>query len=734
MTTEGLSIPTLLGFRRVGAFAVNPAGTKIVFALKQLKNQAQPFSSSNAEFATNLYSIDYGLQQQVAPRQLTNGSSDSSPFFFDNDTVGFLSNRSGSSQLWCISLCGGEAIQLTSYAVSIESVKFCARYSFVVFSANAFIDIAPTPDTLDCSARFVETAARLKVDHSNRHLIFNELYVKRWDCLTSPNLYSHLYLQQLHRCGGGGCGDEAAGGIVMAPLQCCGPVLDLMGSLAANCPLPPFGGAEHYDISPAGDAVALTTILPCGSRIAWTTDSNVFVVPLAVTPHPAPSTATAAGLSSGGGGVVVVGAMQKVSASEGYDAQPSFSPDGQRIAYLSMRRAGYEADRNRLMIIAHDSSATAAAATATEVASSFDVSFQTVAWTADCSQLIVTADHQAHHKIFRINITDNSVTCLVDTAANSNPIVVGPSSSSSIVFVRDSFVMPAELFCCNTRDGSNLRALTGVNSRILQTVKMATALDLRFPGALGDSVQAWFMHPSSFSPTSPPAAGTVPLCVMIHGGPQGCMNDHFHYRWNPQILAAAGYAVLIVNFHGSTGFGQAFTDSIHRQWGGLPYEDIMKGLDFALSQFSWLDGSRVAALGGSYGGYMVNWINGHTDRFRCLVCHDGIFNLSSMAYATEELFFTEWEFGVPFESLQGCEQWSPHNHVNNWKTPCLVIHGGKDFRCPENEGIATFTALQRRGIKSRYLLFPSEGHWVLNPINSATWNSEVLLWLKENMA
>jgi dipeptidyl aminopeptidase/acylaminoacyl peptidase len=221
------------------------------------------------------------------------------------------------------------------------------------------------------------------------------------------------------------------------------------------------------------------------------------------------------------------------------------------------------------------------------------------------------------------------------------------------------------------------------------------------------------------------------VALIIHGGPQGADEDHFHYRWNLQAFAGAGYAVIAINFHGSTGFGQRFTDSISGDWGGKPFEDLMKGLDYALATYHWLDGDRVAALGASYGGWMINWINGHTDRFKCLVNHDGGFDEFANYFTTDELWFPEWEYrGTPWERSELYDKFSPSRYVMNWKTPTLVIHGGKDYRLVDGEGIGTFTALQRRGIPSQLLYFPDENHWVLAPKNSIVWHETILAWLE----
>jgi len=285
--------------------------------------------------------------------------------------------------------------------------------------------------------------------------------------------------------------------------------------------------------------------------------------------------------------------------------------------------------------------------------------------------------------------------------------------------------MPAELFTVKP-DGSDLKQLTHVNDARVAALQWGDYEQFSFKGAKGDTVYGYAMKPAG----GVRAGAKVPVAMLVHGGPQGSFGDHFHYRWNPQAYAGRGYGVVFIDFHGSTGYGQAFTDAISGDWGGAPYEDLMLGLDAALAKFTWLDKSRMAALGASYGGYMINWIHGHTDRFKALVVHDGNIDERLAYYNTEELWFPEWENkGTPWEKPEAYTKHNPIDFVKNWKTPTLVIHGALDFRVVDTQGMSTFTALQRKGIPSRFIHFPDENHWVLKPQNSKLWHDEVLGWL-----
>jgi dipeptidyl aminopeptidase/acylaminoacyl peptidase len=275
-------------------------------------------------------------------------------------------------------------------------------------------------------------------------------------------------------------------------------------------------------------------------------------------------------------------------------------------------------------------------------------------------------------------------------------------------------------------DGSDVRRITRINDALLDRVAVGEVERFDFVGWNDETVQGWIVKPVGFDPEQ-----SYPVAFLIHGGPQGSFDNDFHYRWNPQVYAGRGYAAIMIDFHGSTGYGQAFTDSISGDWGGKPLVDLQAGLAAALERHPWMDGERACALGASYGGYMVNWIAGRwPQRFRCLVNHDGVFDTRSMYFETEELWFPEWENrGTPWDSAASYEVYNPATYVDRWQTPMLVIHGALDYRVPETQGIGAFTALQRRGVPSRFLYFPGESHWVLSPANGLRWHDEVLGWL-----
>jgi dipeptidyl aminopeptidase/acylaminoacyl peptidase len=355
----------------------------------------------------------------------------------------------------------------------------------------------------------------------------------------------------------------------------------------------------------------------------------------------------------------------------------------------------------------------------TSLTEKWDRSVGSIAWAPDSRSLYVTADDTQETPLFRVDATTGQVTRLTQQG-HVGAVAVTPSGP---VIALDSLTAPADFY--RVAATGTPQRLTNVNAAKLAGIDMPTLERFSFTGANNDTVWGYAVKPAN-------STGKVPIAYMVHGGPQGSSNNSWSYRWNPAVFAGAGYGLVAVDFHGSTGYGQAFTDSIRNNWGGWPLEDLKKGLSAATTRFTWLDADNACALGASYGGYMMNWIEGQwPDRFKCIVQHDGVFDARAMAYETEELWFDEWEHGgkTYYEDPQAFEKWNPVHHVAKWKTPQLVITGEKDFRIPYTQGLAAFTALQRRGIPSRLLVFPNENHWVLKPKNSRQWYREVIGWM-----
>ena len=472
--------------------------------------------------------------------------------------------------------------------------------------------------------------------------------------------------------------------------------------------VPPFnlGGQDMYAVSPDAQEVAYTSNVD--EVEATSTNNEIFIVPM-----------------SGG-------RPKKISTSPGSDKTPLYSPDGKHIAWRSMARAGYEADKESLIIYDRRSR------DVRNITAAFDRSVGSFTWAQHVQLPVIffTAEDHGNSPIF-------ALTFLSDYSTEGKPVKASPDlHADDLIFVNEklffsrmSAVAPNEIWRLDIPDRDEIaesvvdlhQAVTHMNDALLSQINMQPLEPFTFKGAANDDVQGFLVKPPGFDPSK-----KYPLKFLIHGGPQGAWGNSWSYRWNPELFAANGYVVVMINFHGSTGYGQKFTDAIQGDWGGKPYEDLMKGLDYVEKTYPFIDKTREAALGASYGGYMANWILGHTDRFKCIVSHDGVFNTESAYGTTEELWFTEWEFkGPPWKNRELYRKWSPHLFAEKFKTPTLVVHGQLDFRLDVAEGFQLFTTLQRLKVPSKMLYFPDEGHWVLKPQNSQLWWKTVNDWVDQ---
>jgi dipeptidyl aminopeptidase/acylaminoacyl peptidase len=402
----------------------------------------------------------------------------------------------------------------------------------------------------------------------------------------------------------------------------------------------------------------------------------------------------------------------------GSDTTPHYSPDGKYIAYRSQTRNGYESDRFRLMLYDRK------AGTSKELSTGFDRWVGEFVWAPDNQNIFIVAEDRGRELIGLASISggNGGVKPLIANTASSGITI--SSDGKTLAFTRSSLAVPAEVFAANS-DGSGARQLTQANASLLAQLDLDKGEDFEYDGALDSKIHGFIVKPPQFDKTK-----KYPMVLLIHGGPQGAWLDSWGYRWNPQMWAARGYVTVLINPHGSTGYGQSFTEQISGEWGGAAYEDLMKGVDHVI-KLGYVDPNRLGAAGGSYGGYMVNWILGHSDRFKALVSHAGVYNLTSM-YATEELWFTDWEFkGTPWDNPELYTKWSPHLSAKNFKTPTLVVHGELDYRVPVGEGLQLFSTLQRKGVPSKLLYYPDEGHWILKPQNSELWYKTVLDWFDQ---
>ena len=466
-----------------------------------------------------------------------------------------------------------------------------------------------------------------------------------------------------------------------------------MPAMDADTPSKPFGGPEEIAFTPDGKGLVFAA-RDAGREEAWSTNFDLYHVPADGSKPPQALTA----------------------ANKAWDTSPAFSPDGKTLAYLAMSRPGYEADRFRIVLKPWPEG------DGRVLTESWDYSVASMRWSAAGDELLVTAPNTGQTSLFAVNAKAGKSRAIVEEGTVSG---FAPAADR-IVFERHSLTSPAEIYSVKTDgDGRAVRSLTSTPRR-----SRPSGWESPSSSASRAGTTRRFTATSSSRWIST-RRKSIPVAFLIHGGPQGSFGNDFHYRWNPQAYAGAGYAVVMVDFHGSTGYGQAFCDSIRGDWGGKPLVDLQKGLAAALARYPWMDGARVGALGASYGGYMVNWIAGNwPDRFKCLVSHDGNLDERAAYFNTEELWFPEWDhLGTPWANPQSYEKQNPVNFVKNWKTPMLVVHGGRDYRIVDSQGMSSFTALQRLGIPSQFLYFPDENHWVLKPANSIQWHETVLGWL-----
>ena len=503
--------------------------------------------------------------------------------------------------------------------------------------------------------------------------IYDRLFVRHWDSWCDGR-HSHIFVM------------PSTGGTAV----------DIMKDMDADSPVKPFGGSDEFAFTPDGKAIVFTAANN-GREEAWTTNYDLFLSP--IDGSQAPQCLT--------------------EKNKARDTSPVFSPDGKTMAYRAMRRPGFEADRYYIILRSWPGESERV------LAENWDFSPDILAWSPDGNTIYANAANLGQISLFAIDVKKGTTKILVKEG-NINSFAV-TDKGKRIVYGMSNLKTPLELYSINT-NGKNSRSITAVNAEKLATVKMGDYEQFSFNGWNNETVYGYIVKPADFDPMK-----KYPVAFLIHGGPQGSFGNNFHYRWNPQTYVGAGYAVVMVDFHGSVGYGQAFCDSISGDWGGKPLEDLKKGLAAALARYPWMDGNRVGALGASYGAYMINWIAGNwPDGFRCLVTHDGNLDERAAYFETEELWFPEWDHkGTPWDNPENYEKHNPANFIKNWKTPMLVIHSGLDFRVVETEGLSVFNVLQRRGIPSKLLYFPDENHWVLKPHNGILWHETVLDWMDQ---
>jgi len=594
----------------------------------------------------------------------------------------------------------GKPHQVTSISTGADGAIWSPDGKNIVFVSSVYPDCNPPPPgsgatSDDCNKQRDEELKKSKV----KAKIFTRLFYRHWNAFTEFKR-SHLFVVDA----------DAGVGAFVSNAQA-------LGTSASTTPrdltpgdhdVPPFslGGQDMYAISPDGQEVAYTSNVD--EVEATSTNNEIFIVPIS-------------GPASTG---------KKISTSPGADTTPLYSPDGKYLAWRSQSRAGFEADKWRLFMQDRQPSQTR------DLTQKFDRSVGSFAWRPDSTGLLFAAEDYGGAPIFGVSVIEEASKPTGGGAPelHADDLVY---RGDVVFFTRMSSRAPNEIWRMDPAPKdelatysleSGLRPVTHMNDALLSQIDMQPLESFTFKGANNDDVQGFMVKPPGFDPNK-----KYPLKFLIHGGPQGAWGNSWTYRWNAELFAATGnYVVVMINFHGSTGYGQKFTDSISGDWGGKPYVDLMKGLDYVEKTYPFVDKNREAALGASYGGYMANWLLGHTNRFKCIVSHDGTFNTESAYGTTEELWFMNWEFGgPPWEKRDVYRKWSPHEYAQNFKTPTLVVHGQNDYRIDVSQGFDLFTTLQVLKVPSKMLYFPDEGHWVLKPQNSQLWYKTVNDWVDQ---
>ncbi len=616
-------------------------------------------------YQTHLYAADL---QGRSLKKLTEGKGNHShPRFMRSGLLTFVSSRDGDPQIFSLDLKDpGTVKAVTAIDGGVSDFIWSSDEKNIAFAK----DVDPRAESFAAAVAMEKEAAASKV----KAKLLTGLMFRVWDSWRD-GLRSHVFL---HRPGSSEFTD-------LTPGEYDTPPLDL-------------GGSQDYLFS--GDGNWFAYVKNTDPVVAISTNNDVFLRDLRS------------------------GHEKNVSSANlGGDANPVFSPGSRYLAYLSMRRPGFEADKKDIILY------NLKTGTGQNLTAAFPDTIASFVFSADEKTIYFTAAQSIFEPIFKLHIASKKIEKIV-AAVNANSLLLTPDGKS-LVYLAQTVAMPQEIFKYDLRRRRQTQ-LTSFNSEVFKDVQMNRAEIFRFQGAKDEMVEGMLLKPPFFD-----ASKKYPLVFLVHGGPQGAWTDDFHYRWNHSLFASPGYVVAAINFHGSTGYGQAFTDSISGDWGGAPFIDLVKGQQYLVENFPFIDRDKIVAAGASYGGFMLNWMAGHSDEFkypfRCLVSHDGIFDARSMYYATEELWFEEWEYGgTPWESAL-YEKWNPANYVDKFKVPMLVVHGENDYRVPVTQGLMLFTALQRRGVKSQMLYFPDENHFVQKPQNARLWWQTVLGWFAENI-
>ena len=676
----------MMKLKRVGAPVPSPDGKWVVFDCVDVDLEANTKISHLWIVPAN-----GGESRRLNP---TPNHEERPRFSPDGKRLIWTSKATDPTQIWMCDFDSnagaltGKPYQVTEISTGADGGIWSPDGKNIVFVSAVY------PDCKDdaCNKQRDEELKKSKV----KAKVFSRLFYRHWSAFTEFKR-SHLFVLPA---------ESFVGDAVSVPGKPTASPTVSRDLTPNDHDVPPFnlGGQDMYAISPDSQEIAYTSNID--EVEATSTNNEIFVVPM-----------------SGG-------TPKKISTSPGADTTPLYSPDAKYLAWRSQARAGFEADKWRLLVQDRQTGKIR------DLTEKFDRSAASFAWMSgvEPAGIIAAAEDRGQSPIY-VFFLGQGGPMSIDEDTESKQLHADDVvwNHDAIYFTRMSIDSPNEIWRVELSTAvlggpMPVHPVTHMNDAMLSQIDMQPLESFRFKGANNDEVQGFMVKPPGFDPNK-----KYPLKFLIHGGPQGAWGNDWTYRWNAELFAATGnYVVVMINFHGSTGYGQKFTDSISGDWGGKPYVDLMKGLDYVEKTYPFIDKNREAALGASYGGYMANWILGHTNRFKCIVSHDGMFNTESAYGTTEELWFPEWEFkGPPWKDREMYRKVSPHLFADKFKTPTLVVHGQNDYRLDVSEGFQLFTTLQRLKIPSKFLYFPDEGHWVLKPQNSRLWYKTVNDWVDQ---
>lgn len=619
-----------------------------------------------------------------------------------------MDTNKGKTDIWCMSRYGDQLKKMTRHSGNHSNPQWKPDGSGITFLASRdglrqvyFMPIDGgeayplTKSPVDIESyiwapkgKYIAFTAQIYPDAESIHKSV-EIDKKKKESQVQAKLFDHLLFRSWNRWT-----DNKRTHVFTYDLQT-GEISDLTVGDYDSPPLS-LGGHQDYSFSPDGTELAFVsnrTPFPAAN-----TNNDVFIISL-------DSRET----------------INLTETNEAVDNQPVYSPDGRYLVYRAMSRPVFEADQYNIILYNRISGERI------NLTDDLNLSPDEVIWCNDSQRIFFSTRERGRKTIYQMDIEKRVPVKLIVENVNSN-LQISPDDNI-LYFKKQSAVSPYEIVAYSLADES-LDQLTFVNRDLLAQLDMNPVEDFSYPSFDGKTVHGFIIKPPAFD-----VGEKYPLLLLVHGGPQGMWSDDFHYRWNLSLFASPGYVVVALNIRGSKGYGQEWCDAVSKNWGGGPYQDLMAGVDAVIETFGFIDDTKLAAAGASYGGFMINWIATHTDRFDALVSHAGVFDQRSMYGATEELWFPEWEFdGTPYENPHLYEKWSPSTYAENlkeYKTPTLVIHGQGDFRVPVTQGFQTFTALQRMGVPSRLLYFPDETHFVTKPQNAKLWWSEVFSWIEK---